>query len=331
MNFNFGHAVLNLPASVLSLTDATAVQLRVLLWLASDLTLADKPRQLAKKASCSQKEATDALLFWASCGVLIRDGAIPTMATPADLSTFPGEIPQHKLLHRANELPIYSSEELTALLEKRISVRALVDEAQQILGKIFNPSELNILVGMLDYLGMKEESIILLLAHSAKIGKTNLRSIEKYAYQLVDRGITEPDALEEEFRTVEAMQGFEGEVRRLFGMKSRALTTQESKMLRSWIQFGYGIDVVTHAYELTVNATGEASVPYANSILERWNADGLHTIEEIKCHDEAKRQKKTAKKGGKTSSSSDLGNSFDTDDFFEAALRRSFAVPEGND
>ena len=49
MKLNFGQEVLVLPASVLSCCDdIDAAYLRVLLWLASDLTLAQKPKQLAK-------------------------------------------------------------------------------------------------------------------------------------------------------------------------------------------------------------------------------------------------------------------------------------------
>ena len=86
-------------------------------------------------------------------------------------------------------------------------------------------------------------------------------------------------------------------------------------MLEKWISFGYGIEIVRLAYEMTVSATNEASVPYANAILERWNADGLQTLEQIRASLEAQKEKKAAKP---------TEGSFDTDDFFEAALQRGF-------
>ena len=288
-----------------------------LFFSASERSLNFLPRITAKAA----------ITFWTKRGVLTaEDAAISTMA---DLSDTPPIVTskaverKKTLLQRADELPSYTTTELNALLEKRESLRGLVDEAQQILGKMFNPSELNILIGMHDYLGMQEESIVLLLAHCRNIGKTNLRAIEKYAYKLVDREITAPEALEEEFRIAEALQSFEGEVRRLFGMGKRALTTRESKLMRAWTEFGFGIDAVTKAYEMTVHATNEPSMPYTNSILERWHADGLHTLEEIEQAEAAKKEKTGNKKA--STQENTLGNSFDTDDFFEAALRRSFA------
>ena len=316
MKLNFRQEVLVLPASVLSHLDAaTPEQLRVLLWLASDLTLATKHKQLAKLAGCDVPAARDAVKFWCEHGVV---GEEAEAATPA-MAPAPAEAPVKKKLQRADELPNYTSGELSDLLEARQSVRLLIDEAQRILGKMFNPSDVNIMVGMLDYLGMNEECILLLLAHCKKIGKSNLRAIEKYAYNLIDKGINDVESMEAEICTMEAMYTFEGEVRALFGMKSRALTSKESKMLSAWLSFGYDISIVRMAYEITVNATSEPSLNYANAIMERWNANGWKTAAEIEAGMNAEREKREGNANKK-----ELGNSFDTDDFFEAALQRGF-------
>ena len=51
MKFNYRQEVLTLPGAVLSaLPEASAEAIRVLLWLSSDPTLADKPRQPAHLA-----------------------------------------------------------------------------------------------------------------------------------------------------------------------------------------------------------------------------------------------------------------------------------------
>ena len=89
-------------------------------------------------------------------------------------------------------------------------------------------------------------------------------------------------------------------------------------MLRSWQSFGYNAEIVRLAYEKTVAATNEPSVPYTHAILERWNAEGLKTVEQICAYLEEQETKKNG------TGERDLGNSFDTDDFFEAALRRSY-------
>ena len=322
MKLNFGQEVLVLPASLLShCSEADAQSLRVLLWLASDLSLAEKPKQLAKLADCDVRVVKAALKFWQFRDVLGRDADEEAAPAPVvkkeEKKAAPSVEVAKPAIARTDEMPTYTSSEIASMLESRAAMRLLIDEAQRVIGKMFNTSDVNVIVGMRDYLGLDEEAILLLLAHCKRMGKTSMRSIEKYAISLCDKGITDAEALDEAIRVAEAMHTFEGEVRTLFGMKSRALTTKESKMLSAWISFGYGIDVVKLAYEMTVSATNEPSVPYANAILERWNADGLHTLAEIQAALDAEREKKAGK--------SEPVGSFDTDDFFEAALKRGFS------
>lgn len=316
MKFNYRQDVLVLPGNTLSACEgADGVQLRALLWLASDLSLAAKPRQLAKLVGCTEGEIENVIGFWVAQGILTNEEE--AQAVMADAAPAPAPKKEKRtLVRRADTLPNYTTSEIAELIEHRLGLREMVDEAQQILGKIFNPSEINILVGMVDYLALDEECILLLLAHCRNIGKNNLRAIEKYAYSLVDAGITDAAALEERIVQLELLHGFEGEVRALFGMKSRALSAKEKKMLQAWCDYGYGIDVVRRAYDITINSTNEPSAAYANAILERWHSEGVRTAEEV----DALLAREAEQKGEGTG----LGNSFDTDDFFEAALNRSF-------
>ncbi len=317
MKLNFGQDVLVLPGAVLSVCEeADAPSLRVLLWLASDLSLAEKPRQLSKLTGCSESAVKKAIALWKRAGILSEDGAaVETMATSAAAEE---KSAPRKLLKPADTLPTYTMDELAALIEERQGMRELIDAAQQTMGMMFRPVEINILVGMVDYLQMDEDCILLLLAHCRKMGKKSMRAIEKYAYSLVDAGITDAEALEEHIRESELLHTLEGEVRTMFGLKSRALTSKEGKMLTEWLSFGYGSDVIRRAYEITVSSTDKASIPYAHAILTRWHSEGLRTAEEI----DAQLAKDAEQKNKPTEPT--LGNSFDTYDFFDAALRRAY-------
>lgn len=331
-NWNYGNQVLTLPASALS-ADATETEYRVLLWLASDLSLAGKPLQLAKLAGCTKAEAERALGTWAERGVL-QKGEGPAQEKPAggekatkqtgrSAAGKPAEDKPVQKLARADEIPNYSSRELADMLERKQSLRALVDESQKILGKIFNTYEVNILLGMVDYLQLGEDYILLLLAHCKRIEKTSLRMIERYAISLSDRGVRTAGDLEARIQQIEQAHTLEGQVRAMFGIGNRSLITKEKNAIAAWSDYGYGEDVVRRAYEITVAKTKEAKIDYANAILERWHAEGLLTAEAI---DRKIAEEKVAREGAGDAAT--LGNSFDTDDFFEAALQRSFRKPE---
>ncbi len=325
MKLNFQQEVLCLPASVLNQSDADVVKLRVLMWLASDLSLATKIHQLAKLAECDVKAVQGAIDFWCKRGVLTERSSVTTgaqAAVPDKTETRP------RVLQPSNESPVYKSEEIAALLERQAPVREMIQEAQRVFGKMFNSSDLNVLITMNDHLGLSPEAILAILAHSKRVGKNSMRAVEKYAYKLVDDGITDPEALEEEFRTIEMMYGFEGDVRKMFGMKSRAMTAKESKMLRAWVSYGYDIEIIRRAYELTIDGAKEPSMAYANAIIERWNAENLRTVEQIDQSISESKDKKNGVPKPKKDWAPTLGNSFDTDDFFNAALERSFRETE---
>ena len=76
------------------------------------------------------------------------------------------------------------------------------------------------------------------------------------------------------------------------------------------------MEIIEKAYETTINNIGKASVDYCNGILCRWFDAGYRTLEEVEAASEQYRHDKT----GVT----DKAGSFETDDFFEAALRRSY-------
>lgn len=321
--WNYGQGVLTLPAAVLD-ADATPEQLRVLLWLASDPTLFTKPAQLAKLAGCERDEIGDVLRFWQDAGILAGGKESERSAKPAAKKPTPAkkaEKPASKArpamaLAHADELPNYSTAQLAELLERNQSLKLLIEEAQQVWGKLFNPYELQILVGISDHLGLDNEYILLLLAHCKRMEMQSLREVERYAIRLVDSGVNRAAALEEFIRSAEARRTLEGKVRAIFGLGTRPLSAKEQKMLAAWSSYGYDADIVRKAYDITIDSTGNASLPYANSILERWHNEGLETAVQIDARLDAEREKKgqTPRQG-----------SFDTDDFFEAALRRSYS------
>ncbi len=319
LKWNYGQSVLVLPASVLS-SDATAEQLRVLLWLAEDASLSGKPAQLAKLADVDKSALSDILDYWKSCGVL-TDGKETEVvssqkATKKKTTESVEKNPPKRVLQRADELPTYNTEELSDMMEKRASLRILLDACQNIFGKMFNPHEINILFGMVDYLKLEDEYILILLAHCKRLEIKSFRQVERYAISLIDKGITTADSLDAHLQEMEAAHQLEGTIRQMFGLKSRALTAKERGAIEKWASYGYGEDVIRRAYEITVNSTGNASIPYANSILERWHSEGLKTVEEI----DQRQTEERAEKEGKTT----FGNSFQTDDFFKAALEKSF-------
>lgn len=316
--FTYGTDALLLPAKVVQHVDkASKRDIKVLLSLAAEplarIDLAAACRAVAQSLSLAEQEVDAALSFWRGTGVIDvleeEASAVPVVKEAPVTREEPAVTPRMMVEHG---IPSYSSTELSGLLERRRDLAALVDECQRVFGKIFNTREVSLIAGMIDYLGFEGDYILLLLSHCVRMEKKSLRYVEKMAISLYDEGVTDSHVLEERLQRIELMASSVGKIRAMFGIASRALTAKEKGMVENWVcTMQYSDAVIRLAYETTVNAINKASITYANSILERWYAAGYRTIEDVeRALSEYKRKKK--------------GDSFDVDDFFEAALKRTY-------
>lgn len=315
---NYGSKVAVVPEKALEVSArAGEVELRVLLVLCAHGGSVDI-KKLARSFSLSEDDVKSALAFWRGAGVIelgdSKEAVSEEIAAEKVAPAKPEEKTSEatKKLRRADELPQYTSDQLSDILEQRKETATLIDECQNIMGKVFNVKEINVLMGLVDYLELDCEYIMMLLSYCVSLGKKTLHYAEKLAFALYDAGITTGEQLSAELRRRELASDAEGRIRTLFGIGERAFTTKEKKFISSWINdMNYSIEIIEKAYEVTADATGKGSFPYANTILERWNAAGLRTLDQIET---------SYKKSGSESPS--VG-SFDTDSFFEAAVRRS--------
>ena len=351
ITFHYGDGVINLPADLIAvLPRADLTALRVLLCVANAAGADISPQDIANACACEPSQVEAALAFWRGAGLISQqdtDAAPPKKAAKSTAARAASRTAKasDKALSSAQDgaqadsapatnvvvktsataLPAYTTEELAAVLERRRELTALIDECSRVFGKIFNTHEVSQLIGLADYLGLEDDYLLLVLAHCVKIGKKSLRYAVNTAIALYDDGITDAAALQECLKAREEKEAREGKLRSMFGIGSRALTTKEKKMFEAWLSVHhFTTEVIQMAYERTVNATGKPSIPYANSILERWAAAGLSSVEQI---NEAEAAYEKQGKSGPTA-----GNSFDTNDFFDAALQRSFGedyIPGG--
>jgi DnaD/phage-associated family protein len=324
INFNFGRGVAVVPTAVFDrLETASKTDIRVLFAISGafrDVSLDDlSAKIIADKLGISEKQALDSIAFWEKESILEICEGEAVISDPEIVSISEKQSDKKVIVRRSDELPNYTSEQISEILSKRKETSFFLDECQREFGKIFNTHEINIVLGIIDYLGMEFEYVLTLLKHCRNIGKRTINYAEKLAFGFVDEGIDNPAALKVRIAEIEAIAQNESAVRTLFGMKARALTAKEKKFIALWFdKYEYNIEIVRFAYEIMIDTIKEPSMAYTDKILERWHNEGLKTIDEIKGSiDDYKKKKAQEQK------SQDSG-SFDTDDFFEAAIRRSY-------
>ncbi|MBO5716016.1 MAG: DnaD domain protein [Clostridia bacterium] len=319
IDINYGASVTVLPTSVAGFIDkAKKFDLKVLFLIASS----DKYREgnfaekIAKELKCEASEVENSISFWNGTGVIsvgdIEDNKTKSQKEIKDEST-----PIVKRA-RVSELPEYSSSELNSLLEKHHNVVELIDECQNILGKMFTASDIKVIVALIDYLGLDNDYILVLMHYAARNEYKSIRYIEKIAISCVDDGFVDAKALQIELHAREEREQIESKIKNVFGIGSRKFTTKEQKQVNLWVnEYKFELEVIEKAYDITISATNKPSIHYAHAILEKWYAEGIRTLADVDALLEKREQEK-----------SEDGTSFNVDEFFNAALSRSYSDEE---
>lgn len=326
IDVEYGKGVVALPEAMLSYLDkASPLALRLFLVLASDrgmrenFSLADVARTFAVTPS----ELEAALHFWANAGLISLSDAQKTSGetekrrSSVSVSTKTSDNGE-KVTVVTGGMPNYTGKEIAALMESDATLSLLVEECQNIAGKMFGVHEITRLLGMADYLRFDHDSILLLFAYASKIGKCSVAYVEKMAASLVNEGITSYEAVEAYLSAKEKQHTLEGFVRKLAGIEQRAFSAREKKFLTSWSELAFSESILSLAYETTVDNTGGFSFPYMNKVLMNWHEAGYTTAEEVNASLVSYRAKKEE----------NTDTSFDVNEFFEAALNRGRMMME---
>jgi DnaD/phage-associated family protein len=291
---------------------AKKFDIKVLMLIASsDRFRMGKYEQLiAQELNCEITDVQNSISYWNGTGIISLTDEVECVKAVEknELSIVPKRA-------KLTELPQYTSAELNSLLKKHNNIVGLIDECQNVLGKIFTAADIKVLMGFVDYLGLDNDYILVLMHFAARNDMKSLRYIEKIAISCIDDGFTDAKVLQEALYAREEKAQIENKIKNIFGLGSRKLTSKEQKQVNAWVTtYNYDISVIEKAYEITVTATNKPSIHYANAILEKWFAEGVKNIEDAENLIAAREQEKATE-----------GSSFDVDDFFAAALKRSYS------
>ena len=322
--FLYGENVAVLPQSVLPMLGrAKNDDIKVLLYLAEHIYM---PLEEAKSAICEKyrvpsKVFDDALNFWRGAGILtVSDYAeIPdnSQPSPSDNKETAETQKRQKKLLTEDRIPSYTAEEIKSILEKKPETKILIDQSQQLLGRIFTHSEASSLIGLYAHLGLSAEYILTLCAFCKKQNKDNVHYIEKTAFALYNDNICTAAELNIYLKNREKKQSVEYKIRKLFGMGERAMTKKENEYIERWIiVWEMPFDVVEYAYEKMINNIQKPKMSYMNKILEKWHTASCKTLEDVKKLEENRRFSENVSDTNKPS--------FDIDEFFADAVKRGY-------
>ena len=202
----------------------------------------------------------------------------------------PAATPRTQRAAVAKERPDYSVEELSAHADEDEEVRRLFAVAEKLYGKALHYSELNLLLGLRDWLQLPSAVIEVLLEYCLSNGHKSGRYIEKVALDWADNGINTVEAAEE---TIRLFAGDYREIMRAFGQSRRDPAPKEIEYMKKWRkEYNMPLELVKEACERTILQTGQAKFSYADKILTEWHGKNARTADAVTALEDAFRKEK---------------------------------------
>ena len=112
-------------------------------------------------------------------------------------------------------------------------------------------------------------------------------------------------------------------IRRLLNLGNRMLTEGEIATFTKWRRdYAFRYEIIYQAYQIMLESRNEYHLPYMDAILSKWFEQKLSSLEAIRAYEKGYQEDKKKKKSKAGAISGD--SSFETEDFFAAAVKRSF-------
>lgn len=189
----------------------------------------------------------------------------------------------------AEERPVYSAGDISALLQDNEGFRLLLPQVEQQLGKKLRTPDLQILAGLYDDLGLPADVIYLLVCHCVERAKRRwgegrrptLRQIEKEGYYWAQLGISDQTSAAAYLKKWAQREEKSAAYMQALHLPQRQMVEAERRYIADWMEQGFPPETVALAYERTVFYKKDLNWRYLNGILRRWHENGWHTPQQV--------------------------------------------------
>lgn len=242
--------------------------------------------------------------FWCGAGVLCESDGVT--------ESFTANVKLDPKMKTGSEIEQVSASNIRKWMEKDKAVSEFVKTCEDIFEKLFNQTELKIILTFSQEYKLPDGVIFAVLGycHDNDYSISYAKSI--FA-RFIDSGIVTVDAANAELEYLKGASSYENTVKKIFGI-SRALSSKEKKIVEEWNRnYHFASDLIQEAYDKAVaSGNDKGKIGYCDKILADWHSKGYKSAEDVR------EKEKSAK------STRAIDSSFSTQDFFEAAIKRSY-------
>lgn len=279
---------------------ATPSQLKVLLYLLRHNRQTVDQREISEALSISEELVEEALLFWTQTDLFAvsepdsprQQISQPQPQTVPAQPAVPTAEPAPKPASRSGHAVVLSSAksgelspaEIAAALEASKDLKTLFQLSEQQLGRPLRHIEQKALIWMHDYNNIGSDIILTVLLYCKSIDKSSVSYAESIITAWWNEGIQTLSQVNAAINDMEHRRSFTGHIQKAFEM-NRKPTPKQQEFIDQWQDKQVPMELITYAYEKTLEGIDKLSFPYINSVLMRWMEAGYRTRTDVDTKD----------------------------------------------
>lgn len=268
---------------------ATPSQLKVLLYLLRHNNQSVGKQEVSEALSLSEELVEEALLFWQQTDLFepseTTESPVENTLKKESVSKRASRPHQAVALSGAKSGEL-SPVEIAAALEASDDLTTLFRMSEQQLGRPLRHIEQKALVWMHDYNNIGSDIILTVLLYCKSIDKSSVSYAESIITAWWNEGIQTLPQVNEAINELEHRRSFSGHIQKAFEM-NRKPTPKQQEFINAWQDRQIPMELITYAYEKTLEGIDKLSFPYINSVLTRWMDAGYRTRTDVDTKDQA--------------------------------------------
>ncbi len=268
---------------------ASGPALKVLLYVLRNGNSEISKQDIAKAINIDDEAINDAFNFWESVGVLYNNSSVPvTPDKNADVKpSQPVKKEVEKNITKKRPALQNSSEnfnlrpaEIAERMRNSENIRNLFTIAESTLGRILNNTDHRSLVWIHEYLGLNVDVILMLIQYCTSIGKNNMVSIERIAFEWQEKNVNTLDDAQNQIQRMQKLHSYESKVLGIFGINDKPSVKQQ-EIIEEWYNKNVSLQLIELAYNRTMDSINKLSFPYINSIILSWCEKKITTVQGV--------------------------------------------------
>lgn len=280
-------------------------ELKILLYLLRHSGEAFNDDIIAGELSLSPEQTEDGIAFWKQRGLFTADETgelVPVQGretVSGGLASF-NAVPEVKTESVVKKIeltrtPDFPPAEIAKTVRGSDKADYLFKHCEALYGRPLKHNEQNTLMIILEDACLPVEAALILVDYCFSVHKNTPAYMRNVALEWVESGITTIERAENRVEELKKLNSAVGRFKSMFEVSS-AFSKEQKDFINKWVNdFDFEDEMISEAYQITLNQTGKLAFKYMNRILSDWYGKGIKKKEQLEADKKPKGVEKAEK------------------------------------